>query len=103
MFVYLINENTTNLYKIGVSNNPEKRLKSLQTSNGNKLLLVAQFQTSFNFKLEKFVHQQYHKNKQEGEWFLFETNEVNLFLQYCKKGEEIFKLLKHNTYLNDNL
>lgn len=102
MFIYLINIENTDLYKIGVSKNPEKRLKSLQTANGKKLSLINSFETQFNYKLETFLHQYFSLKKKLGEWFILEPTDVDNFISYCEKGESIFKLLKkNNTYLDD--
>jgi hypothetical protein len=60
-----------NLYKIGKSNNPEKRLKQLKTANPNIQLLAITEKIT-----EDFLHNQFNEYRVTGEWFLFD--EVNL-------------------------
>lgn len=104
MFIYLINISDTDLYKIGVSKNPQTRLKFLQTANSKQLNLICEFNTKFDYKLEKFVHNYFKTQKELGEWFLLKEENIKEFIPTCIKGEGIFDLLKkNNNYVNDNL
>ncbi len=102
MKVYLIKTEDSNLFKIGISKNPKQRIKNLQTANGSKLILECEFDTKFDFKLERYVQLNLINYKKEGEWFEL-TEGKNIFLELCKKGEEVFNSLKNNSYYNDNL
>lgn len=55
--------------KIGISNNPEKRLQSLQTSNPNKLSLEACFDAEDAQMVEWKSHLALRANRLAGEWF----------------------------------
>jgi predicted GIY-YIG superfamily endonuclease len=58
--------------KIGISANPNKRLKTLQTSNANKLILNYTIQVESREKaliIESLIHKQLKYNRLSGEWF----------------------------------
>ena len=69
MFVYAIMEEDTNNIKIGISKNPEARLKQLQTGNSSKLRLIGMRKAENKFKDEKALHQKNESYKIHGEWF----------------------------------
>lgn len=65
--------------KLGVSNNPSKRLKTLQTSHNKKLRVVWRYYVGNDrkeaTKLEKKLHRFCNEHHQRGEWFdLFALN-----------------------------
>jgi hypothetical protein len=102
MKVYLIKKEEGNMYKIGVSNNPKKRLQELQTGNPDTLTLVETYNTIHNFKLENFLHRTYSDKNVQLEWFELTTEDVKSFISNCEKGENIFNLLEQqNTYIID--
>lgn len=53
--------------KIGISDNPEKRLSHLQTSNPKKLTLL--YTMDGNETLEKLLHSIFSQYRVRGEWF----------------------------------
>lgn len=60
------------LYKIGISKDPSKRLKQLQTGNGQKLRLYKTYQVINERVLEKKIHAMLWENKSllgKSEWF----------------------------------
>lgn len=73
-FVYIIGNND-DLIKVGISKNPTKRVKQLQTGNGHKLTLL--FTEEFEctrqelLKIEKKIHSDLSHlcTKKVGEWF----------------------------------
>jgi predicted GIY-YIG superfamily endonuclease len=69
-FVYIITNGED--YKVGVSVDPEKRLKQLQTGNSKKLSIVSTFEVSKKvvFAMEKEAHKLIcAKYQKSGEWF----------------------------------
>ena len=99
MYVYLFkNENT---YKIGVSKNPHKRIKQLQTGNGNRIKLVSVFESKFPTKLEKILHNIYKINRTVGEWFLLDTSIEQKFITECSNIENSLITLQKlgNTFI----
>lgn len=74
-YIYIIFDEINNSIKVGVSKNPNKRLKQLQTSNPNPLTLLFTEELSCNrqrtLQIEKLIHNEIHSQglKQRGEWF----------------------------------
>jgi hypothetical protein len=76
-YIYFITEDKFHRYayhycKIGISNNPEKRLENLQTSNARELSLelkLGPFSEQEAFNLEKKLHKIFDKYHIRGEWF----------------------------------
>lgn len=104
-FVYLIKSESLlgDLnYKIGISKTPEKRLKSLQTGNPNKLEIIFLFQTKWNTLLETTLHRTFNIERETGEWFSLTSEQVDNFLLTCDKIENNLNFLKNddNKYLN---
>jgi len=70
-YLYIIKFN--NLYKIGVSNNPTKRLKQLTLGENAKVIHTKEMVNAF--KVEKHLHEVYQHKKISGEWFENLTDE----------------------------
>lgn len=69
--LYIIREIGTNLYKIGVSNNPEERLFGLQSANAHKLEIVVTITEGEEY--EHILHQIFREYNIRGEWFSIST------------------------------
>ena len=69
MFVYAIRNADTGHIKLGISRNPEQRLKQLQTANSAKLELVAYRKAVNGFQDEKQLHNDNSEYRIRGEWF----------------------------------
>ena len=67
MSVYFIQEENNGLIKIGYSDNPKDRLRSLQVSSPNKLKIIKV--VDGNFDRERFIHYKFSKFSVRGEWF----------------------------------
>jgi hypothetical protein len=83
MYIYAIG--TPNKQKIGVSNNVDQRLATLQTGNSEKLTIHSTIEVSdaMAFKFEKFVHHDQAHKRILGEWFdIAETDIKQLFTYY---------------------
>lgn len=84
-FIYIISpDNNPNLCKIGLSKNPEKRLKQLQTGNAEKLVLkytkeIAETKVK---TMEKTIHQTLRLYKESGEWFSISVDNAILELEW---------------------
>ena len=71
MYVYAIRNPHTGNIKIGVSKDPEARLKQLRVGNDADLhlVLVQQVEAPNRFRDERLAHQQNRKLRLRGEWF----------------------------------
>lgn len=88
MYIYLIQNIETSKYKIGISKNPKKRMKQLQTGSGEELILINQYKTENARKIEKILHRKYSLDNSIGEWFDISLKEEVKFIDECKKIEE---------------
>lgn len=68
--IYVI-EMDQNRFKIGRSQRPKSRLRSLQTSNPHKLILLHTFPADSGKEAEEKLHRAFHTYRLEGEWFQF--------------------------------
>lgn len=68
MYVYAIKEEGGAI-KLGISKNPEERLKQLQVGNSRKLTLVAKRKAENRFNDERSLHMQHDIDKIRSEWF----------------------------------
>ena len=81
-YIYIIS-NDLGYIKVGVSNNPERRVKQLQTGNEHKLTLL--FTEEFDctrhhlLHIEKELHKQLRQmtTKTIGEWFFIDDKSID--------------------------
>ena len=69
MYVYAIRNKHTGRIKLGISENPERRLKELQIGNDCELELLAYREAANRFKDEKAIHNRHQHLRVRGEWF----------------------------------
>jgi hypothetical protein len=85
-FVYLIHDETSNAVKIGRSNSVHQRLKELQISNPNKLVVLCVIpciSESHSKEVEIDLHHEYSKYHKRGEWFHYDED---VFKQLVQSG-----------------
>ena len=81
-FVYIIENVDNGAIKIGVGNDPAKRLKQLQTGSVSELSLVYQSNVCSNaFDIEAECHHHFEKYHIRGEWYDVSKNEVINYLE----------------------
>ena len=88
VYVYFINDGHGHM-KIGISNNPEKRLRSIQTGNPYKLSIdrVEKYSTYEDaFRRETELHNKFKDYNLHGEWF--DTVLVDLFSKFSSPTYE---------------
>lgn len=93
-YVYLIRNEETGNYKIGVSVNPRKRIKQLQTGSGEELQLIESFRSRYPRRIENALHQKYRHLRRSGEWFYLSIEDEVSFIDYCEMIEKNIKKLK---------
>lgn len=77
-YVYLI-YSESGLYKIGVSNDVEKRLATLRTSSGHALSCLGYYKTEDKAtKVERALHKLFEEFRTLGEWFDFPKDRFSL-------------------------
>jgi hypothetical protein len=107
-YVYLFNLEGTNIYKIGNSKHPEKRVSEVQTGCPFKVIEVARFKSSYPTLVETALHRRFGFQKEDeegrelqGEFFALSFEDRNLFNEHCQLIEKNLILMEDNTYLQD--
>lgn len=77
-YVYVIKNLTTGAYKVGISKNPEQRLKSLQVGNDGELSLIGYKQGTFQD--ETAAHERLVDKNIRAEWFNLDSNDVHALI-----------------------
>lgn len=77
-FVYLMKDETNGYHKIGISNKPEYRERTLQSEKPTIVLLCAkEFPTRIIAEaIESALHKAFEDKRLRGEWFALDENEV---------------------------
>lgn len=75
------------LYKIGISNDINNRIKSLQTGSGYEVKCIAYYKTKEPARtVENKLHKLFDKYRKKGEWFDFEGRfTLELFETLCDR------------------
>lgn len=99
-FVYLLGDaGQDNVFKIGVTRGPvEKRVKQLQTGNGEEIYLVSYYETDYPFFIERLLHTKLYPKQKRNEWFILNISDIVDFKEYCKNIEEQAIALKDNPF-----
>lgn len=69
LFMYAMFSHATSMFKVGISANPAKRLKSLQTCHPGPLELVTSWPAMDGYLTEAWIHLQLAAHHVHGEWF----------------------------------
>jgi len=85
-------------YKIGITkNDPNLRVKQLQTGNPNKISLHRKYETPNYLKVEKWLHRQYfEKTEAKNEWRTLTDEQVFSFLDDCQAADNTIQFLLDN-------
>ena len=87
--VYLMNQEESHMYKIGVTNNVSKRLSSIQTSNPNPVSLVFAGKVENPRKLEKELHRHFKSQQITREWFELSNSDIDYVKQAIGAGGDV--------------
>lgn len=93
--IYLL-QSDNGVYKIGVSKDPQKRLKQLQTGSSEKLEIIKTYESEFYRQIEKGLHNKFNHLRSEGEWFYLHLEDELRFIKECERIENNIKLLKES-------
>lgn len=107
-YVYLFNLEGTNIYKIGYSKHPDKRISEVQVGCPFKVVEVARFESHYPTQVESNLHRKFgfqktdeHGNELQGEFFALSSDDRESFYEHCQKFENVMVLMEDNTYLQD--
>lgn len=77
-YVYLL-YSESGLYKIGVSNDVEKRMSTLKTGSGYPIMCLAYYKTKDKpTTVERILHKLFDEFRVQGEWFDFPKDRFSL-------------------------
>lgn len=84
-FIYVIKAKGTDLYKIGCSNDINKRIATLETIIPFDLELIYSYRldSKLKFKLESELHTLLQDKRHKGEWFKLNDNDIEKIISYC--------------------
>ena len=104
-YVYLLGDSgQENTFKIGMTRGPiEKRIRQLQTGNGEEIYLVNYYETAYPFFVERQLHQKMFPKQKRNEWFNLDNEDVVNFKRYCSDIEKEAEALKTNPFAKNLL
>lgn len=76
-YVYILHNQVTNLYKIGISDNVRRRIMQLTGACGVELQQVFAIKTESANEIEATLHNIFAPYRQEGEWFAIPKDEID--------------------------
>jgi hypothetical protein len=91
-YVYLMFSTERGDYKLGISKNPSRRIKQLQTGSGEKIELIDKYLTEYYSEVETSLHGLYAADHHLGEWFNLGIVEANSFQDRCKLFDEYYRI-----------
>jgi hypothetical protein len=83
-YVYLIRNGESFLFKVGIAQDVESRLAQLQTGNPVELVVESSYEFPNAEIIEKVLHQKWSSVRTRGEWFDFNTRDVEQFDEICR-------------------
>ena len=103
-YVYLllsVTPDNMETHKIGISKNPVKRIRNLQTGNPNKIILLNQYLTNNYLKVEQWMHRKYSNQTTDvnNEWRTLSNEQVFSFISDCEEADDNIKFLLENNSL----
>jgi predicted GIY-YIG superfamily endonuclease len=77
IYVYIISaKEFLGLYKIGITDNIQRRIDDLQTGCPYDLFALKVYQVRNNAFIERMLHAFFHKKRVRGEWFRLESRDL---------------------------
>lgn len=104
-YVYLLGDaGQDNAFKIGITRNDvQKRIKQLQTGNGEEIYLINTHETNFPFFVERLLHKKLYPKQKRNEWFYLDVDDIVNFKKYCEEIEQTAESLKDNPFTKNIL
>lgn len=86
-YVYVIKSMTDDTYyKIGRTNNPERRMRKFNVVLPFEITPVCLIKTNDMYKLESDLHTKYAQYRADGEWFKLPVSAINELKKLANKG-----------------
>lgn len=84
-YIYIINIEGTEYYKIGVSNNPDRRIKDIEASMPFVINILILIKIINSYEVEEKVHNELENHFVKREWFKLSRKKVNDALKLINK------------------
>ena len=103
-YIYIIQQKKdAGVYKIGVSANPKRRLKDIDSHNpyGVRLIFLKPFKNVYN--MEECIHDSFSQNLMRKEWFKICKDDMKLLMEdLAKLSDEGVYLIRRNSEITAN-
>lgn len=92
-YVYLLRQQNSDFYKIGVSGDVVSRIKQLQVGNPHKIEVFKCFEFEYDeaYEVEIQAHKNFFKFHINGEWFNFNSENLKMALENLSAWETFYK------------
>jgi len=74
--IYIIQMENTDIFKIGVADDPISRIRGIQVGNPYRLKLIDSFYKENAYEVERKIHKRYKKHRMVGEWFELSSESI---------------------------
>lgn len=100
LYIIAKTENIQSVYdcKVGVSKNPSRRLKQLQTGNESKLVILQTFECNYglDYQIETSLKNVFFKKYSIlNEWYQLPSEAIDTFKELCTKIQTNLRLINH--------
>ena len=89
-FIYLMKPKGHNVYKIGESIDPPRRLEVQSKKRDYELEIVQQIQVKDCFGIEQALHEQFSRYRLAGEWFVLPEATLLCFCDFVNNLNDIW-------------
>ena len=76
-------------YKIGISNDPETRKRTIEMSSGVSIVILGVWTCMLAETLEKVLHLKFKDKSYTGEWFVFNENPIDYIDEVVQTEKQI--------------
>lgn len=76
-YLYVVGNRGKGIYKIGISKDPEKRVKTISTYCPFKIDIINKWRVKDNRQIEKELHEKYSKTQTNREWFALSSIDIS--------------------------
>lgn len=94
MYIYLLRCEEHSYYKIGITNNLQKRLKEIQTGTPDKIYFVDFYESKYARKIESGLHRFFEHKHRNNEWFELSLEDEVKFKSMCVLIENNLKFIE---------
>lgn len=87
-YIYILKLKGFNLYKIGVSSNPKRRIYDIDSNSPFGIETISLNWFKNVYELEECIHDSFKENYKRKEWFEIHSEDINTLLNQLKEMSE---------------